>query len=88
VISGGGIKTKLVEALAYGLQAVSSANGAVGIDPGICNENLVICPDGDCPAFADAVVRLKDSDAETPAAFYDRFYWANITKRAARFIEE
>ncbi len=87
VISGGGIKTKLVEALAYGLQAVSSENGAVGIDPRICNQNLVVCADGDWQAFAEAVVRLKDSDAETSVAFYDHFYWGNITKRAARFIE-
>jgi glycosyltransferase involved in cell wall biosynthesis len=87
VISGGGIKTKLVEALAYGLQAVSSANGAIGIDPGICKQNLIICPDGDWAGFADAVVRMKDADLETPAAFYDHFYWVNITERAARFIE-
>lgn len=87
VISGGGIKTKLVEAIAYGLQAVSSENGAVGIDPRICNENLVICKDADWQGFGDAVMRLKDLDAETPAAFYNYFYWANITQRAARFIE-
>jgi glycosyltransferase involved in cell wall biosynthesis len=87
VISGGGIKTKLVEALAYGLSSVSSENGAVGIDPGLCNQKLILCPDGDWPAFADAVVRLKDVITETPAAFYDLFYWENITKRAACFIE-
>lgn len=87
VISGGGIKTKLVEALAFGLLAVSSANGAIGIDPGICNHNLVVCPDGDWKGFADAVVSLKDVNAETPHAFYDHFYWANITRRAAKFIE-
>ncbi len=33
VLSGGGIKTKLVEALAYDLNAVSTENGAIGIDP-------------------------------------------------------
>jgi len=87
VISGGGIKTKLVEALAYGLQAVSSTNGAIGINPEICNNNLVICPDGDWANFADAVFRLKDSNFETPSAFYQHFYWANITRRAAGFIE-
>jgi glycosyltransferase involved in cell wall biosynthesis len=86
VISGGGIKTKLVEALAYGLQAVSSANGAIGIDQKICRDNLVICPDGDWVGFADAVFRIRNSNSETPPEFYDLFYWANITNRAAQFI--
>jgi polysaccharide biosynthesis protein PslH len=86
VFSGGGIKTKLVEALAFGLQAVSSANGAIGIDPKICKNNLVICPDGDWVNFADAVFRIRNSNSETPPEFYEHFYWANITERAARFI--
>ncbi len=45
VRSGGGIKTKLVEALAYNLNAVSTENGAIGIDPGLCNGKLIVCPD-------------------------------------------
>jgi hypothetical protein len=86
VNSGGGIKTKLVEALAYGLDAVSSENGVIGVDPGICNGKLAVCADGDWKAFAEAVFRFKGVESETPAAFYDHFYWANITERAARFI--
>jgi glycosyltransferase involved in cell wall biosynthesis len=87
VISGGGIKTKLVEALAYGLSSVSSENGAVGVDPDICSQKLIVCPDGNWPAFVDAIIRMKEIDTETPAAFYEHFYWENITKRAARFID-
>jgi glycosyltransferase involved in cell wall biosynthesis len=87
VNSGGGIKTKLVEALAYGLNVVSSENGAIGVDPQICNGKLAVCADGDWKAFAEAVCRYKGEESETPSTFYEHFYWANITERAARFIE-
>ena len=87
VMGGGGIKTKLVEALAFGLNVVSSETGAIGVDPAICAGKLLVCPDADWPAFAEAIVRLKNQDFNTPQAFYDHFYWAKITERAARFIE-
>ncbi len=87
VHSGGGIKTKLVEALAYGLDVVSSENGAIGVDPALCNGKLIICPDGDWNAFADAVFRFGNSESETPIAFFNHFYWGSITERAAQFIE-
>jgi polysaccharide biosynthesis protein PslH len=86
VQSGGGIKTKLVEALAFNLNAVSTENGAIGVDPGLCNGKLLVCPDNDWNSFAEAVVRTMKMRAFMPADFYEHFYWANITKRAAEFI--
>ncbi len=47
VNDGGGIKTKLVEALGYNLNAVSTINGAIGIDENICNGKLLICENDD-----------------------------------------
>jgi len=86
VVSGGGIKTKLVEALAYDLNAVSSTNGAVGIDPRLCNHKLMICQDKDWNSFTDAVEMAVNIKNSMPGEFYEKFYWANITKRAADFI--
>jgi polysaccharide biosynthesis protein PslH len=86
VQSGGGIKTKLVEALAFNLNAVSTENGAIGIDPGICNDKLIICADDDWSSFADAIIRAINLNKTMPPEFYEQFYWGNITKRAADFI--
>jgi glycosyltransferase involved in cell wall biosynthesis len=86
VQSGGGIKTKLVEALAFNLNAVSTDNGAIGIDPALCNGKLIVCPDGDWNSFAAAVTRAISMKAQMPPDFYIQFYWGNITKRAADFI--
>ncbi len=86
VQSGGGIKTKLVEALAFNLNAVSTENGAIGIDPGLCNDKLLICPDNDWSLFSEAIIRAININKAMPPGFYEQFYWGNITKRAADFI--
>ena len=75
-----------MEALAYDLNAVSTGNGAIGVDPELCNGKLIVCSDNNWNSFADAVFRAIDIKRDTPAAFYQHFYWANITRRAAEFI--
>ena len=87
VRSGGGIKTKLVEALAYNLTAVSTVHGSIGVDPGICNGKLIISPDHNWSLFTDAIIRALDLKASISGDFYKHFYWVNITKRAADFID-
>jgi polysaccharide biosynthesis protein PslH len=86
VQSGGGIKTKLVEALAFNLNAVSTENGAIGVDPRLCNGKLIVCKDNEWDLFAEAVSRAIKINTCMPPDFYDHFYWVNITKRAAEFI--
>jgi hypothetical protein len=86
VLSGGGIKTKLVEALAYNLSTVSTENGAIGIDPELCNGKLFICVNYDWNSFADATFQALEMKSNTPDSFYQHFYWGNITRQAAEFI--
>ena len=86
VQSGGGIKTKLVEALAFNLNAVSTENGAIGIDPAICNDKLFVCADNDWSSFTEAIIRAINLKKTMSPDFYEQFYWGNITKRAADFI--
>jgi glycosyltransferase involved in cell wall biosynthesis len=87
VITGGGIKTKLVEALGYNLTVISTVSGSAGVNPALCNGKLIICEDGNWNAFAEAVMQHFKIQSTVPPAFYDHFYWGNITKRAAEFIE-
>lgn len=87
VTDGGGIKTKLVEALGYNLNAISTLNGAIGIEENICNGKLLITDNGDWQAFSlkmqDAVL-FKQSIGQK---FFDHFYWDNIAKKAAGIID-
>jgi hypothetical protein len=85
VVEGGGIKTKLVEALGHGMNAVSSHNGAIGVDPAICNGKLVITDD-QLTGFAQAVVKAAQYEAPLPEAYFKHFYWDNIAQKAALFI--
>ena len=87
VVVGGGIKTKLVEAIGYNMNAVSTQNGAQGVDPAICNGKLKICEDNDWLTFVRLIVESNQYHANTPSAFFDQFYWGNTTARAAAFIE-
>jgi len=85
VVEGGGIKTKLVEALGHNLNAVSSRNGAIGIDPAICNGKLIITDD-ELTRFAEAVVQAAAIEATIPPAYFKHFYWGEIAREAAAFI--
>jgi polysaccharide biosynthesis protein PslH len=86
VVEGGGIKTKLVEALGHNMNAVSSQNGAIGVDPAICNGKLVITDDS-LTGFARAAVEVARYQADLPGAYFQHFYWGNIAQKAARFIQ-
>jgi glycosyltransferase involved in cell wall biosynthesis len=86
VTEGGGIKTKLVEALGYNLNAVSTVNGAIGIDLASCNGKLLLCADPDWHSFADLIVKAATIHADMPAVYFEHFYWGYSTQKAAEFI--
>ena len=86
IVEGGGIKTKLVEALGYDMDAVSTENGAIGIDPAICNNKLTVITGQNWPAFADAVYRASLDESHITQSFFEHFYWGDIAERAAAFI--
>jgi len=87
ITEGGGIKTKLVEALGYGLNAVSTAQGAIGIDPALCNGKLAISGNADWAGFAEHVIRVSANQESVLPAYFEHFYWGNSTKMAAAFIQ-
>ena len=87
VNDGGGIKTKLVEALGYNLTAVSIMNGALGIDEKICNGKLLLSGNADWKNFADNIIRASPMKQSIGKEFFDHFYWDHIAKRASVIIE-
>ncbi|MEO8110979.1 MAG: glycosyltransferase family 4 protein [Ginsengibacter sp.] len=88
VTDGGGIKTKLVEALGYNLTAVSTKNGALGIDEKICNGKLLVSGNNDWNKFTTNMLEAINVTQSIPKEFFDHFYWDNIAKKAAVIIEE
>lgn len=88
VMEGGGIKTKLVEALGYNLTSVSTTSGATGIDPSICNGKLQLSADNDWQTFVLHIIVATRLQFTIPPAYFDYFYWDNSVKKAVSFIED
>jgi hypothetical protein len=86
VVEGGGIKTKLVEALGHNMNAVSSNNGAIGVLPSICGGKLTLTDD-QLNGFAEAIVQAASYQADIPQIYFNHFYWGEITRKAAAFIQ-
>ena len=81
VQSGGGIKTKMVESIAYGTTVIATETGATGINRSICGEKLYVVPDNDWNKFAEWVAKSAAHQSVTPSSYYDEYYWGNIIKR-------
>lgn len=77
VLSGGGIKTKMVEAIAYCATVIATATGATGIMKEVCGEKLTVIPDNDWDGFTNAIVATNTSSI-TPEAYYKYYYWKNV----------
>jgi glycosyltransferase involved in cell wall biosynthesis len=86
ITEGGGIKTKLVEALGYNLNAVSTMQGAIGINTDWCNGKLLICANDDWVSFTELVIKSSKYEADVLPAYFEHFYWGYSTKKAAAFI--
>lgn len=85
--TGGGIKTKLVEALGYNLYVVSLHNGALGVPLSVTGDKLVIInDDNDIAGFADAVIACSKKNNDIPADYFKYFYWGDITKNAVELL--
>ena len=86
VTDGGGIKTKLVEALGYNTTSVSTLNGAIGVDEKLCNGKLLLSGTNCWQAFADNMEEAIKINQSVSPAFFEHFYWQNIAAKAAEAI--
>lgn len=87
LLDGGGIKTKLVEALGFGKKAVSTVSGAFGVPAEKCGGRLSVVEDRNWPAFADAVINLLHQTIQNDhAAFYTYFSWPSIAEQIVQHL--
>ncbi|MBK8144097.1 MAG: glycosyltransferase family 4 protein [Bacteroidetes bacterium] len=82
---GGGIKTKLVEALGFGKICISSANGAIGVLPQQTQGRLHIVSDTDWKAYSDKICLLSGPMTNDNSDFYRAFSWKQICKQPYQF---
>jgi hypothetical protein len=81
IVTGGGVKTKIIDAMSFGATVVSCKTGAAGINLSVCGEKIKIVPDNDAPAFAGTIINSAKETTITPGSYYQYYYWGNIVKR-------
>ena len=85
VTIGGGVQTKMVEALRFDLNVVCFAGMHEGIRG--ADSKMFIAPGNDWTAFAAAISKAVADSKPTPAAFFDCHNWTNIAENTYRLIQ-
>jgi polysaccharide biosynthesis protein PslH len=86
VISGGGVKTKLIEALAMNCTCISTEAGAIGVDISVCGNKLKIISNKDWDRFVIQIIESSKLDESTPEDFYKKYNWRNLIEQVNRYI--
>ncbi len=88
IISGGGIKVKLVEALSYGLPVVSTIQGAAGINQELAGRHLLVSGDDDMETFCRHIVDIWNTAPGISPAFLEAYQWKKIVGDLAARINK
>lgn len=80
VLSGGGVKTKMIEAIAFGATVIATKTGAAGIERSVCGNKLSIVGDNDWETFVNRIMYTETNEA-TPSGFYALYNWDKIIKK-------
>lgn len=86
--SGGGVKTKAIEAIAYNCTVISYKLGALGLNRAACGKKLIVIEDDDVRKFVDAVMRSAQNQNDTQQAFYSHYSWEGITDKVKKILEQ
>ncbi len=85
VIEGGGVKTKLIEALGFGKNCISYYSGSFGADQKITNGRLRIVEDHNLELFADQMVEaMRQPIEDDNLKFYKDYSWKNIANKISQ----
>jgi glycosyltransferase involved in cell wall biosynthesis len=87
IISGGGVKTKAIEAIAMNCTVVSTEIGALGLIRAACGNKLHVVADKDWVAFTKNVELCMQSSQDTPEAFFEYYYWGNIARKVVAVLK-
>lgn len=87
ITEGGGIKTKVVEALAANCSVVSFRQGAYGIPAEAADHKLFVAEDNNYSQFSTGILKLmREKETDTPDSFFSYFNWEKITEKAKNMI--
>ncbi|MBX2840790.1 MAG: glycosyltransferase family 4 protein [Flammeovirgaceae bacterium] len=88
ILTGGGVKTKVVEALAMNKTVISTKSGAEGVFQEVCGEKLKVLEDRNWEVFSKATIQGLNENSDIPSDFYLYYNMDNIAKRITQFFEK
>lgn len=88
ILTGGGIKTKVIESIGFHTTVISTANGAIGINKNVCGDKLVLVPDNKVSAFTEAIIIHAEKKTETPPEYFNYYQWENIIEQAISVLPD
>lgn len=88
ILSGGGVKTKVIDALARNQRVISTQTGAVGIDVKVCADNLIVVNDNNWIEFTQAIITTIDKPKLIPEAFYNTYSWQHISATLTQKLQQ
>jgi glycosyltransferase involved in cell wall biosynthesis len=88
ITSGGGVKTKAVEAIAMNCTLISTEFGAIGLKKNVCGSKLQIVADNDWHGFVEAIDEQLRVVSNTPDDFYEYYYWGNIATKVTSILTQ
>ena len=86
ILSGGGVKTKLIEALAMNCNCISTKTGAIGIDNKTCGDKLRIVQDDNWVGFTQNIIESSTTHSNISEDFYKKYNWKSITQKISDLI--
>ena len=88
ILSGGGVKTKAIEAIAMNCTVVSTELGAMGINREVCGNKLKVVKEGEWKVFSELIMTSVNEHSLTPQEFFDYYYWESIISRVIGALQE
>lgn len=88
ILSGGGVKTKAIEALAMNCTVISTELGAMGIKEDVCGNKLHILKQGEWEKFSELIVSNVITASQIPDSFFEYYYWENIIRRVTNDLNK
>jgi glycosyltransferase involved in cell wall biosynthesis len=88
ILSGGGVKTKAIEAIAMDCTVVSTKLGAMGLKSEVCGNKLKVVNGGDWKSFSEFAIQSANEGFHTPAEFFDYYYWESIIERVINALKQ
>jgi polysaccharide biosynthesis protein PslH len=87
ILSGGGVKTKAIEALAMNCTVISTELGAMGIEQSVCGEKLIVLKADEWKKFRDQIISASTKNDQIPESFFEFYYWGNVIKKVVKILE-